>query len=121
MIAHFDGNENIYGKLSDFPGGSPASNDNTGEQWDFPNAWPPLQSIIVLGLQGTGWEPATSLAKELASTWLRSNYAGWTETGEMFEKVSERASSSGAETGFVFVGYKDTIWEKEKGEKETER
>lgn len=26
----------------DFPGGLPTSLNYSGEQWDFPNAWPPL-------------------------------------------------------------------------------
>ncbi|XP_012269017.2 trehalase-like [Athalia rosae] len=73
-------------KILDFMGGTPASTENTGEQWDYPNAWPPLQSILVLGLHGTGWEPATSVAKTLATRWLRANLAGFTEYNEMFEK-----------------------------------
>lgn len=73
-------------KIGDFMGGTPASLSRTSEQWDFPNAWAPLQSFIVQGLRNTGVEPAMSLAKELATRWLRANYIGFTETGAMFEK-----------------------------------
>lgn len=72
-------------------GGTPASLSNTGEQWDSPNAWPPLQSIIVQGLYNTNAEPALAAAKELASRWLRANYLGYEEYGEMFEKVTHSA------------------------------
>ena len=30
-------------------GGVPTSLDLSGQQWDFPNAWPPLQHILVAG------------------------------------------------------------------------
>ena len=30
-------------------GGVPTSMDDSGQQWDFPNAWPPLQHILVAG------------------------------------------------------------------------
>ncbi|XP_046606777.1 trehalase-like isoform X1 [Neodiprion virginianus] len=74
--------------ITQFMGGSPVSKDNTGEQWDYPNAWPNMQSVIVFGLQRTGWEPATSLAKVLATRWLHSNYLGFSEYGVLFEKYS---------------------------------
>ncbi|XP_070149009.1 trehalase [Polyergus mexicanus] len=69
-------------------GGTPTSVNYTGEQWDFPNAWPPLQSFLVAGLYRTGVEEAMDLAKTLAGRWLRSNYIGYDEYGKMFEKYS---------------------------------
>lgn len=69
-------------------GGTPTSMNYTGEQWDYPNAWPPLQSFLILGLQQTGVKKATELAEDLAGRWLRSNYIGYEENGNMFEKVS---------------------------------
>ena len=30
-------------------GGIPTSFENSGQQWDYPNAWPPLQHILVSG------------------------------------------------------------------------
>ncbi|XP_046735752.1 trehalase-like isoform X2 [Diprion similis] len=71
-----------------FMGGSPVSTDYTGEQWDYPNAWPNMQSIIVFGLQRTGWEPATSTAKVLATRWIHANYLGYSEYSVLFEKYS---------------------------------
>lgn len=68
-------------------GGLPTSLQMTGEQWDLPNAWPPLQIIVIQGLAKTGVPQATALARELARNWLYSNYKGFTENKEMFEKV----------------------------------
>ncbi|XP_039312721.1 trehalase isoform X2 [Solenopsis invicta] len=73
-------------KIDSFIGGTPTSVNYTGEQWDFPNAWPPLQSFLILGLYQTHVKEAIDLAKELADKWLRSNYLGYDEYGKMFEK-----------------------------------
>ncbi|XP_017881925.1 trehalase-like isoform X1 [Ceratina calcarata] len=72
--------------IDHFFGGTPTSLKQTGEQWDFPNAWPPLQSFIVMGLYWTGVTEAMDSAHELAQRWLASNYIGFMETGHMFEK-----------------------------------
>ncbi|KAK5639249.1 hypothetical protein RI129_011741 [Pyrocoelia pectoralis] len=69
-----------------YPGGTPTTKEHTGEQWDFPNAWPPLQNILVNGLYNTGNEAAQRLAFELAQTWLRSNLISFQKTHTMFEK-----------------------------------
>jgi len=60
----------------------------TGEQWDYPNAWPPLQSFLILGLYQTEVKEAMDFAKDLAGRWLRSNYIGYEEKGNMYEKVN---------------------------------
>ncbi|XP_043471922.1 trehalase-like isoform X2 [Leptopilina heterotoma] len=72
--------------ITSFLGGIPTSLDDTGEQWDFPNAWAPLQSMVIVGLYLTNYEPAVTLSKELATRWLRSNHIGFNEFNEMFEK-----------------------------------
>nr|AGC92667.2 trehalase-like protein [Heliconius erato] len=71
-----------------FPGGIPASVLHSGEQWDFPNAWPPLQSILIGGLDNSGNIEAKRLAKEQAEIWIRSNYIGFSIWQKMFEKYS---------------------------------
>ncbi|XP_012271873.1 trehalase [Orussus abietinus] len=73
-------------KITSFMGGTPASLDHTTQQWDLPNAWPPLQSIVVNGLRNTGFPPALRLAQDLAVRWLRANLIGYSEYSEMFEK-----------------------------------
>ncbi|XP_011702920.1 PREDICTED: trehalase-like [Wasmannia auropunctata] len=75
-------------KIDSYFGGTPTSMNYTGEQWDFPNAWPPLQSFLILGLQQTKVKEAVDLAETLADRWLRSNYLGYDEYGKMFEKYN---------------------------------
>jgi len=78
-----------------FPGGVPTSLLPTGQQWDFPNGWAPIQYFVITGLNtvaGTvGLESGlraqcAAIALQIASRWLTSNYCGWNETGMMFEK-----------------------------------
>ncbi|CAI5734068.1 unnamed protein product [Hyaloperonospora brassicae] len=58
----------------------------TGEQWDAPNAWPPLQDIIIEGLQIAGTARAQALANHLVKTWVMASFVAWQNTGLMFEK-----------------------------------
>lgn len=74
-------------KMTDHQGGVPSSYEHTGEQWDFPNAWPPLQHMMIVGLNSTGDAYAQSLAFEMAEMWMRSNFKAFEETNAMFEKV----------------------------------
>ena len=68
-------------------GGTPTSLELTGEQWDFPNAWPPLQIIVIQGLIYTNDRGANNLAFELAQNWVYANHKGYLDTNVMFEKV----------------------------------
>lgn len=72
-----------------YPGGIPTTKEHTGEQWDFPNAWPPLQHIMVVGLYNTENEAAQRLAFEIAEKWVRSNYKAFSQTATMYEKVNK--------------------------------
>lgn len=73
-------------------GGIPTSVEHSGEQWDYPNSWPPLQHIMIVGLNNTNDESAQRYAFELAQKWVRSNYKGYLETEAMFEKVRKVTS-----------------------------
>ncbi|KAL3331546.1 hypothetical protein AABB24_035064 [Solanum stoloniferum] len=68
------------------PAGIAMTLSNTGQQWDFPNGWPPLQHIIIEGLLRSGLEEARTLAKDIAIRWLRTNYVTYKKTGAMHEK-----------------------------------
>jgi len=59
----------------------------SGQQWDNPNAWPPLQAFIIQGLDRTKDENAQRVARNLADVWLRTNYKGFEKHRVMFEKV----------------------------------
>jgi neutral trehalase len=76
--------------IRSYLGGIPTSLEKTNEQWDFPNAWPPLQIIAIQGLAGTKDPSAENLAYELARNWVYANHKGYLDAKEMFEKVRIR-------------------------------
>lgn len=41
-----------------FPNGVPTSLRQSGQQWDYPNAWPPLQHMLIEGRVGSICLPA---------------------------------------------------------------
>ena len=56
---------------------------NTGEQWDYPNGWAPLQWITYKGLKNYGY---AALADSVARNWTDLNIRVFFETGKMMEK-----------------------------------
>lgn len=74
-------------KLDSYPGGVPNTLYHTGEQWDFPNVWPPMQYILVEGLNNLGTENAKNMSTRWGHRWVKSNFKAYTETRAMFEKV----------------------------------
>ena len=75
-------------------GGIPATLEHSGEQWDYPNAWPPLQYFVVMSLDKTSDAWAQRLAYEISQRWVRSNYKAFNETNSMFEKVSHYTTNN---------------------------
>jgi len=77
-------------QVTKYAGGLPTSMLHSGQQWDFPNGWPPLQHLLVIGLENTGEPKAQALALDLAKKWLLNNYYAYEQTmpNAMFEKVS---------------------------------
>ncbi len=67
------------------PGGVVASLKNTGQQWDAPNGWAPLQWITIMGLENYGHH---SLAATIAKRWLELNDKVYAATGKMMEKYN---------------------------------
>ncbi|MEO1049017.1 MAG: alpha,alpha-trehalase TreF [Bacteroidota bacterium] len=57
----------------------------TGEQWDAPNGWAPLQWMAIKGLQNYNYD---ELAEEAASRWLALNERVYKATGKMVEKYN---------------------------------
>ncbi|KAG0555208.1 hypothetical protein KC19_12G152100 [Ceratodon purpureus] len=72
------------------PGGIATSLKETGQQWDFPNAWAPLQHMIIEGLVMSGSRKAIAMAQTISHSWLRSNYMSFQRTGHMVEKYDAR-------------------------------
>lgn len=59
--------------------GLPVSRANTGQQWDYPNAWAPIEYFAVRAIERL--PGGNALAATLAQTWLACNYCGWIATG----------------------------------------
>ncbi|KAI5634840.1 trehalase domain-containing protein [Phthorimaea operculella] len=83
----------------DYPGGVPMSLIHSGEQWDFPNAWPPLVSVVVNALEALDSEDGYKLAFEVAQTWVRSCYIGFKKSKQMFEKYDVQEPGKFGEGG----------------------
>ncbi|XP_013911319.1 PREDICTED: trehalase [Thamnophis sirtalis] len=69
-----------------FANGLPTSLTRTGQQWDFPNAWAPLQHMVITGLAKSSSPRARELAFSLAQRWVQMNLAVYKKHGGMFEK-----------------------------------
>jgi alpha,alpha-trehalase len=66
-------------------GGLVSTLQATGEQWDFPNGWAPLQWLAIIGLHLYGQQ---ELAETVAERWLALNEKVFKETGRMMEKYN---------------------------------
>jgi alpha,alpha-trehalase len=65
------------------PGGVVTTTINTGQQWDSPNGWAPLQWVAVKGLNNY---EQNILAKQIAHRWISLNNKVYKATGKMMEK-----------------------------------
>lgn len=65
------------------PGGVVTTLEDSGEQWDAPNGWAPLQWIVVQGLRRYGH---AHLADEIADRFVTLVERVWRRTGKMMEK-----------------------------------
>ncbi|MBN8578697.1 MAG: alpha,alpha-trehalase TreF [Cytophagales bacterium] len=79
------------------PGGLTTTVFNSGQQWDAPNGWAPLQWMSYKGLLNYGFD---DLAREVKTRWLQTNDRVYLETGKMTEKYnvySTHAEGGGGE------------------------
>jgi len=67
------------------PGGVVSTLYNTGQQWDAPNGWAPLQWMTVIGLDNYGHK---ELAKTIATRWVALNEKVYKSTGKFVEKYN---------------------------------
>lgn len=65
------------------PGGVATTENHTGQQWDAPNGWAPLQWIAVDGLVRY---QETYLASEIAARWLATVEHAYDASGRLVEK-----------------------------------
>lgn len=67
------------------PGGVVTTNISSGQQWDSPNGWAPLQWMTYQGLINYGH---IDLANEIKNRWLSLNEKVFKDTGKMLEKYN---------------------------------
>jgi alpha,alpha-trehalase len=67
------------------PGGLVTTAVESGEQWDAPNGWAPLQWIAVKGLADYG---ESDLARTIAARWMNNVVAAYRRTGKLMEKYN---------------------------------
>jgi alpha,alpha-trehalase len=68
-------------------GGLSTTTIDSGQQWDAPNGWAPLQWMAVCGLRNYGFN---ELADRVAESWLNLNEKVFKDTGKMLEKYNVR-------------------------------
>lgn len=66
-------------------GGLVTTLNHSGQQWDAPNGWAPLQWMAVNGLLAYGYKEE---AKEIMQRWLTLNEKVFKNTGKMMEKYN---------------------------------
>ncbi|GAB3576677.1 alpha,alpha-trehalase TreF [Spirosoma luteolum] len=66
-------------------GGWVTTLNQTGQQWDWPNGWAPLQWIVYEGLRRYGF---TDTARAGSSRWVALNDRVFAATGKMMEKYN---------------------------------
>ncbi|MEP7376692.1 MAG: alpha,alpha-trehalase TreF [Chitinophagaceae bacterium] len=67
------------------PGGVVTTLETTGQQWDAPNGWAPLQWMTIKGLENYGY---SELAAEIAKRWINLNTHVFKRTGKLMEKYN---------------------------------
>eukprot|EP00796_Vickermania_ingenoplastis_P000121 gene121-71_t len=66
-------------------GGVVTTPNHSGQQWDAPNGWAPLQWMTVKGLDDYGKK---DLAKKIAQRWIDVNTKVYKTTGKLLEKYN---------------------------------
>ena len=97
-------------------GGIVTSLDNDKQQWDYPNAWAPIQHMLIDGISTSTnivqhsednqnqciTEPSElgiNLGASIARQWLYSNFLSYNSTGVMMEKYYAPALGAGTGVG----------------------
>jgi len=65
------------------PGGWVMTLNKSGQQWDAPNGWAPLQWIVFTGLRNYGFADEADLG---AQRWVENNLNIYSQTGRLLEK-----------------------------------
>ena len=111
---------NIFGRIKDLldskPGGIPATNYQSKQQWDQPNVWPPLMHVLmkgllntpaILGEQDPAYQALHSLALKLGQRYLDSTFCAWYATGGSTSKTPKLRKLKEKDVGVMFEKYSD--------------
>jgi alpha,alpha-trehalase len=74
------------------PHGLATTTEDTGQQWDAPNGWAPLQWLAIKGFQQYGEK---TLASTIAQRWVGKNLEVFRSTGKLVEKYNVSADREG--------------------------
>ncbi len=101
------------------PGGLVTTLYRTGQQWDAPNGWAPLQWMAYKGLMQYGF---TELAGQVKHNWLNNCEKVFAETGKMMEKYNvmdtDVAAGGGEYPNQDGFGWTNGVYLKMKAEKD---
>eukprot|EP01034_Spumella_vulgaris_P021312 gene21312-27342_t len=61
---------------------------STGQQWDAPNAWPPLVWLTIQGLRNLNTSSSVNLASTITTRWLNTCMIAYDATDFMYEKYN---------------------------------
>lgn len=104
--------EPVASMLETNEGGIPTTNFASGQQWDAPNVWPPLQHILIDGLLQTpdtfGKSDADytwiqDLALNVSQRYVNSAYCTWRSTGGSLPGQPKLQGATGS--GIIFEKY----------------
>ncbi len=68
----------------------------TGQQWDSPNGWAPMQWMAVIGLRGYGQD---ELARTIAARWIEREVAAYASSGALLEKYDVKTPDRDVQAG----------------------
>ena len=71
------------------PGGWSVTLYDTGQQWDSPNGWAPMQWITYCGLERYGFYDEARIG---ATRWVENNIAAYRQHGRLLEKYNVKTS-----------------------------
>ena len=80
-----EGVSSLLRKSFMYAGGLVSTTVDSGQQWDYPNGWAPLQWMSVKGLSDYGH---TEFASEVARRWTELNESVYENTGKFVEKYN---------------------------------
>ncbi|KAJ2726658.1 hypothetical protein GGI07_000381 [Coemansia sp. Benny D115] len=84
--------------LTSNPGGIPSTLINSGQQWDWPMAWPPLQYVVMQGALAT---KNTAVAGALAQAYVNSVFCAWYNTGGSIPNILAQLPNQ-TDSGHIF-------------------